>query len=250
MDNGELAGVIGDALQEHPKLYYAATLKESHIPFHPKKLAFFGDAFCDVFNAYDIGLFDSIRLMIRYEKSLKAWQKIISRIDSREVRDTLIMDYVHPVFMVLCDTPNTFKDQLVRGCVKLADISRGDNSYLVEEGEKGPIRRNWFAEMKSVCVGSSLGERLLEIVDDDLYGCTDAAHFRKIHGAGVHDLSQTLVSGLVQSYSPADGVTLQTYVKPFDLGRELEIADRQRMRMQNAYTLFCEYADYLENESK
>lgn len=43
---------------------------------------------------------------------------------------------------------------------------------------------------------------------------------------------------------------MQAYVEPFNLDRELEIADRQRLRMQNAYTLFCEYADYLENESK
>ena len=41
MDNVELAGVIGDALQKHPKLCYAATLEESHIPFHPKKAGFF-----------------------------------------------------------------------------------------------------------------------------------------------------------------------------------------------------------------
>lgn len=250
MDNDGLAGAIGDALEGHPRLYYAMTLVESHIPFHPKKLAFFGDAFCDVFNEYDIGLFDSIRLMIRYEKSLKAWQEIIARMDSRVVRDTLIMDYIHPVFMVLCDTPNTFKDQLVRGCVKLAAISKGDNSYLIEEDEKGPIRRNWFAEMRSVCSDSPLGKRLCAIVGDDLYACADAAHFRKIHGAGVHDLSQTLVSGLVKNYSPADGIMMQAYVEPFNLDRELEIADRQRLRMQNAYTLFCEYADYLESELK
>lgn len=134
MGNVELAEAIGDALEEHPRLYCAMTLEESHIPFHPKKLAFFGDAFCDVFNSYDIGLFDSVRLMIRYEKSLKAWQEIIVRMDPGVVRDTLIMDYVQPVFMVLCDTPNTFKDQLVRGCVKLRAISKGDNSYLIEGG--------------------------------------------------------------------------------------------------------------------
>ena len=79
-----------------------------------------------MFNAYDIGLFDSIRLMIRYEKPLKAWRQIIDGMDSGVVKDTLIMDYVHPVFIVLCDTPNAFKDQLVRGCVRLAAISKGD----------------------------------------------------------------------------------------------------------------------------
>ena len=55
MGNVELAEAIGDALEEHPKLHYAMALEESHIPFRPKKPAFFSGAFCDVFNAYHVG---------------------------------------------------------------------------------------------------------------------------------------------------------------------------------------------------
>ena len=156
------------------------------------------------------------------------------------------MDYVHPVFVTLCDVPNTFKDRFVRGCVKLAAISKGDSSYLVEVDErKKPIRRNWFAEMRKTCSDIPLGRRLCSVVNDDLYNCPDAAHFRDIHGATAHDLSQTLVSGLTQSCSPASGVVMQTYAEPFSLYRELEAADRQRLRMQNAYMLFGEFADSL-----
>lgn len=38
---------------------------------------------------------------------------------------------------------------------------------------------------------------------------------------------------------------LQTYVKPFDLGKELEVLDRQRRRIQKAYLLFGDYGDAL-----
>ena len=81
--------------------------------------------FCDIFASYNDALFDSVRLMIRYEKSLKAWSEIIAGVDDKVLRDTLVMDYVHPVFVTACDLPNVFKDRLVRGCVKLATIAEG-----------------------------------------------------------------------------------------------------------------------------
>lgn len=113
-----------------PDPLYPTKLNDSHIPRHAVKRDFINDVFCDVFASYNDALFDSVRLMIRYEKSLMAWREIISGINDREVRDTLVMDYVHPVFATACDLPNVFKDRLVRGCVKLATIAEGDYSYL------------------------------------------------------------------------------------------------------------------------
>jgi hypothetical protein len=250
IDNFELAEAIANCLVKHPKSYYSTTLEDSHIPLHEPKLDFFGDPFCEVFNSYNAALFDSIRVMIRYEKSLKVWNEIASQLNSEIIRNTLIMDYVHPVFVVLCDTPNAFKDRLVRGCVKLTAISKGDSSFLVEKDVNGKtIRRDWFKDMGSICSESSLGKQLCAIVTDELYKCQDATHFRQIHGAGVHDLSPTLVSGVSLCSSPGDGAAYQCYREPFDLGKELEIADRQRLRMQKAYSLFCEYADWLQDES-
>lgn len=68
--------------------------------------------------------------MIRYEKSPMAWRKIFSEIYSKEVRDTLAMDYVRPVFVTTYDLPNMFKDRLVRGRTKLATIAGGDYSNI------------------------------------------------------------------------------------------------------------------------
>ena len=74
-----------------------------------------------------------------------------------------------------------FKDRLVRGCVKLATIAEGDYSYLRKS------RCNWFDAMSTVCTNSPLGKQLRDIVDKDLYKDADAAHFRKLHGSGIHE---------------------------------------------------------------
>lgn len=108
-------------------------LDGSRILFHTVKRDFFSNAFLDVFASYNIALFDSVRLMIRYEKSLKAWKEIVSEVCEKDLKETLIMDYVNPVFVAACDLPNVFKDQLVRGCVKLATSAKGDFSYLRED---------------------------------------------------------------------------------------------------------------------
>lgn len=72
-----------------------------------------------------------------------------------------------------------------------------------------------------------------DIVDKDLYKDADAAHFRKPHGSGMHDLSQTLVVGSSQIASSANGLTMQIIIKAFDLDKALEILDRQRLRIQD-----------------
>ena len=239
MDDDGFAEAIAGLVERHPALYYRMKLEDSHIPFHVVERDFFGDTFLEVFRQYNNALFDSVRLMIRYEKSLKAWGEIVAGIDDKVLRDTLVMDYVHPVFMVACDLPNVFKDQLVRGCVKLATVAKGDYSYL-RDG-----RRDWYGAIKKVCVDVPLGRKLCDVVDGDLYRDADAKHFRDLHGSGMHDLSQSLVSGLEQTVSAANCIAMQTYVGAFDLGKELEVLDRQRRRIQKAYLLFGDYGDAL-----
>ena len=138
---GPLSAQIAAALSKHPVLYYSAQLENSHIPAHRDKKSFLGDPFTDTFNAYNGALFDSVRQIIRYEKSLSTWSTVVADIDSKDVRNTLIMDYVYPVFRFLSDIPNVFKDQLVRACVKLATISKGDYSFVhintAKEGLRG-----------------------------------------------------------------------------------------------------------------
>lgn len=187
MASDNLAETIAQFAQIHPTLYYPIKLNDSHVPRHAVKRDFINDVFCDIFASYNDALFDSVRLMIRYEKSPKAWSEIIAGVDDKVLRDTLVMDYVHPVFVTACDLPNVFKDRLVRGCVKLATIAEGDYSYLRKS------RCNWFNAMSTACTNSPLGKQLCDIVDKDLYRSADATHFRDLHGSGMHDLSQTLV---------------------------------------------------------
>lgn len=240
-DNG-LTAVIAELIGKHPALYYPMRLEDSHVSCHGAKHDFSNDTFCDVFNSYNCSLFECVRLMVRYEKSLSAWQAIIDEVDDGVIRDTLMMDYVHPTFTVLCDLPNVFKDRLARGCVKLASVSKGDRSYLNEH------RRNWFQEMEKVCLDTDIGCRMWEVVNGDLYKENDAKHFLDIHGAGMHDLLPTLVSGTGIVLSPVDGVILQAYSPSFDLGKELKIVDRHRRRIQTAYMLFGQYGNALYDE--
>lgn len=239
MNDDGFAKVIAGLVERHPALYYRMVLEDSHIPLHAVKRGFFGDTLLEVFRQYNNALFDSIRLMIRYEKSLKAWREIIEGVDDKVLRDTLVMDYVHPVFMAACDLPNVFKDQLVRGCVKLATVAKDDYSYLQER------RRGWYGAFRNECVDVPLGRKMRDAVDGDLYKDPDATHFRELHGSGMHDLSKSLVSGLEQTVSVDNCITMQTYIEAFDLDKELEALDRQRRRIQKAYLLFGEYGDAL-----
>lgn len=214
---------------------------DSRIPLHVVRRDFIY-AYCDVFASYNAALFDCIRLMIRYEKSLMAWQVIVDEVEGKVIRDTLVMDYVHPAFTLLCDLPNVFKDRLVRGCVRLASLSKGDYSYLCDN------RRSWFKAIKSVCRDTELGRRLCDLVENNLYQEDDAKHFLDIRGAGMHDLQSTLVSGTGVTLSPVDGAILQAYSPSFSLNKELKIIDRHRRRIQDAYALFGQYGDALYDE--
>lgn len=248
MDNdiAQFADEVSEALGRHPGLCYTTVLHDSHVPMHPRKHDLLDDVFSGVYNSYNDGLFESIRLMVRYEKSLMAWEEIAAEMEGGPLKDTVIMDYAYPVFIALCDIPNTFKDQLVRACVKLAALAKEDGSYIDVE-ERGS-RVNWFSEMSKLRSESCICRQLCDIVENGLFRDPDARHFRDIHGARVHDLSPSLASGLVQSRVLGDGVVSLIWSAPFHLASELEIIDRQRLRMQCAYRLFGEFADSLYNE--
>lgn len=189
--------------------------------------------------------------MIRYEKSLSVWSDIVTDIDSKDVRNTLVMDYIYPVFRFLSDIPNVFKDQLIRACVKLATISKGDYSFVqINTGKDRAPRYNWFKELQKSCSDTALGNQLIGIINEDLFEHPDAKHFRELHGYSAHDLTPTLVSGVNQSYSVGDAVSIQAYTPPVDLPNELAIIDRHRLRIQNAYLLFGNYATELQRNYK
>lgn len=74
-DDG-FAEVIAGLVDRHPALYYRVELEDSHIPLRVVERGFFDDTFLEVFRQYNNALSDSVRLMIRYEKSLKAWGRL------------------------------------------------------------------------------------------------------------------------------------------------------------------------------
>lgn len=247
LEADSLSAQIAAALSKHPVLYYSAQLENSHIPAHRDMKSFFGVPFTDTFNAYNVALFDSVRQMIRYEKSLSIWSTIVTDIDSKDVRNTLIMDYIYPVFRFLSDIPNVFKDQLVRACAKLATICKGDYSLVqINTAKDGAPRCNWFKKLQNSCSDTALGNQLIAIINEDLFEHPDAKHFRELHGHSAHDLAPTLVSGVNQGYSVGDAVPVQAYTPPIDLPNELAIIDRHRLRIQKPYALFGDYATELQ----
>ena len=249
LEGDPLSAQIAAVLSKHPPLYYSAQLENSNIPAHRDMKSFFGDPFTDTFNAYNAALFDSVRQIIRYEKSLSVWSTVVADIDSKDVKNTLIIDYIYPVFRFLSDIPNVFKDQLVRACVKLANISKGDYSLVhINTAKDGAPRCDWFKELQKSCSDTALGNQLIAIINEDLFRHPDAEHFRELHGNSAHDLTPTLVSGINQSYSAGDAVSIQTYTPPVDLPNELAIIDRHRLRIQNAYMLFGDYAAELQRD--
>lgn len=251
VESDSLSAQIATALSSHPALYYSTQLENSHIPAHRFMASFLGDPFTDTFNVYNVALFDSVRQIVRYEKSLSAWSSVVADIDSKDVRNTLTMDYIYPVFRFLSDIPNVFKDQLVRACVKLATISKGDYSLVQINTVKDEAPRcNWYEKLQSSCSDTALGNQLIAIINQDLFEHPDAKHFRELHGHSAHDLTPTLASGVNQSFSTGDAVSIQAYTVPVDLHDELAVIDRQRLRIQDAYVLFGNYATELRRNYK
>lgn len=129
VNDDSFAKMTAGLVERHPALYYRMVLEDSHIPLHAVKRGFFGDTFLEVFRQYNNALFDSVRLMIRYEKSLVAWGEIVAGVDDKVLRDTLVMDYVHPVLMVgVRSTQRVQRPACPWVCQTLNGRRRGDYS--------------------------------------------------------------------------------------------------------------------------
>lgn len=120
----------------------------------------------------------------------------------------------------------------------------------INTAKNGVPRYNWFKKLQNSCSDTSLGNQLIAIINEDLFEHPDAKHFRELLGYSAHDLTPTLVSGVNQSYSVGDAVSVQAYTPPVDLPNELAIIDRHRLRIQNAYALFGNYATELQRNFK
>ena len=196
----------------------------------------------NVWNEYSKALFDSIRLTVRYESSLKAWLKLIEEVDD-SIKDTLIMDYVSPVLEAANDIPNRFRDQLIRGGVKLTGILMGEYKYIRLEKDGRTKRPYWFKEYEKIRPKRDASDALFNIIEQDSYNSSDAKFFREKHGITSHDSSPNLVENRVSVCEIDSGLQLLYVKKSLNLEAELEAIDRYRRKMQEAYVVFNEYAE-------
>lgn len=240
----EFVTKVTESVRRHPDLYYSIKIEDEHIPFLPARGDPLNDTFCNVWHEYSYAMFDSIRQLIRYEKSLYAWKQLVEDTDDN-VKNTVVMDYVFPTFRIACDLPSTFKDQVIRAVVKLTCISEGDSSPIATSSTGESKRMDWVKKIKRICKKNPDTKKLYDAIDRDLYNSQDATHFRNLHGFAIHDSSSNLVSGKPVTAAMASGVVMFGYEEPLDLVQELEIIDRHRRSIQNVYVMFDEYASKL-----
>lgn len=234
---------MADAVQRHLRMSFAIDVQDAHIALERVPFDLMHDDFCTVWEEYNGALFDSIRLLVRYERSLKAWDTLAQDLED-DVRLTCIADYAYPTFRVACDLPLTFKEQLAKGVVKLEYLATGDRSLLEKEG-KGktePRAGYYYGEVKRlVCENPEL-KPIQDCLNEDLYDSVEAKHLQEMHGRAFHDSAATLMSGRITIVTFNGGGYGSIVEDPIDLKAELEILDRHRARIQQGYELFSKRA--------
>lgn len=231
--------LIASTFHRQAELCSAISIPEAHVLFAQVPSHLLADEFCTIWQEYNCALFQSLHLYVRYLKSLQAWDTLLPDIPSESVA-TIVMDYVFPAFRTICDIPVTFKDQLAKGAVKLAHITRGDYDVI---SEKHPHRRlNWHKEMAVLSETNDKIQELYAIADEALYRSKSARHFRELHGRFLHDSSVNLVQGLSSVIRDSRGAFLFTYEEPLNLTTELELLRAHLPNLVAAYTAFNEFA--------
>lgn len=226
-------------LNGHPALALSMLVVDSHIAKNDVPISIVSDEFDVIWREYDDALFGSIRRMIRYERSARAWVQLLDSVEDKAVCDTVTVDYVEPVFRMLVDLPLAFKDQLVKATVKLSIAACEDNPLEVIEGIK---RGTWVDEFEKRVACDSMAKRLSNLVYNDLYSSEEAVKLRNLHGRALHDSSVSLVEGRVFVDLIAPGFVAHAVERPIDLAEELGVTMAQRLAAQEAYKEFDVYA--------
>lgn len=230
---------ISASLQKQAKVAYAIEIDGTHIPFHHVPSDFFCEEYMTLWEKYNTALFRSLQLYIRYLRQLLAWQEVLPEANS-DIAPTLTMDYLHPVFRAICDTPTTFKDQLMRAATKLSRISSGDLALISWNHEDRT--KNWPKEMKHAALTDADLLPLFELVTKDLYESDTAKHFSDLHGRFMHDAHPTFLEGMKDAQQDSIGAIVYYSEEALDLNTELESLLLHLPQLGRSYQAFNEYA--------
>ena len=236
---------ISKVIAKHPALALSIKVDESHFAKKRVALSLLADEFHVIWARYNDGLFDTLRRMVRYERSVTAWCMLLNDIVDADLRNTITADYVDPVFRVLSDLPIAFKDQVVRGSVELAIVKQDPNPFETI----GCIKQGgWYKQFKDrVAVDSRSGE-LPDLLNDALYSSREAKRLRALHGCAMHDVSSNLMEGNPFVEQLVSGVIAYGVESPLRIADELDGIKAQRLVAQQAYDSFDSYVRKLISE--
>ena len=241
MNGGFIEG-MSEAVQRHLELCYRTEVSDSHVPFLEAQASDVHAFYCGVWGEYTRSLFECVCHLVRCERSLTAWAKVVPSLDE-DVRLTCLADYAYPVLRLACDTPTAFKDRLMRGAVKLTALARGDHSLIeAVAGDEDGRKVDWIKQFGRLRDTEPSSSALCDHVEGELYRSVDAGHFRALHGSALHDASPTLMAGNKTAFALPGGLLCSGWEGPLGLNEELEAIGRHRLSIQRGYLLFDEYA--------
>lgn len=240
----EFINQVAQVVERHSRSYLLVEIKDAHFRKYQPTYNLADGTLSDCIIEFNDAIFDSLRLLIRYLRSLYAWNAAIQDC-SEEVRGTVLADYVYPVFRLACDIPNTIKDQIIRGTVLPESVSRNDYRFIESFGSEGNGRRNWYDLFETARKRDERLSKIQFIVNNDLYNSAEAKHFRDLHGRALHEVSTTLMSGRRVTAQVFDGGIITSFEEPIELKTELDRLDGFRSALQNSYFAFNTYCESL-----
>lgn len=247
---------IEELVRRHPSTMYSLRVDDSHIPYvEVPAPAIFDDEFVGVWREYNYSLFSLIRLSVRYQWSVLAWDKLLKEAEE-DIRPTVTIDYLWPVMRSLVDIPTTFKDQLARGTVKLISLAEAGKTYDERTkympllgSEDAQRRLKWHDELKKLAKGDPRAQEIYVFAREEFFECPDALHLRELHGRLMHDASSNVLEGNTRLKIDGNGALIEVIEPPMNIVEELEVIQRQRRAMAEVYRMFNGYAAQLYQET-
>jgi len=237
------ASSISEVVARHPALALSIQVEESHFAKKNVTLHLMSDEFHVTWERYNDALFDTLRRMVRYERSVLAWATLLDGVADIDLKNTITADYVDPVFRVLADLPIAFKDQIIRGSVELSVFKTDKSPFETIDGIK---QGGWYTQFKNRVASDPASGELPALVNDGLYGSPEAERLRDLHGLAMHDVSSSLVEGRPFVERCDSGIVAFGVEAPLKIADELEGIKSQRLFAQKTYDAFDLYVRSLE----
>lgn len=238
------ANAIAGVIAKHPALSLSAEVEESHVVLKTIAEHPFGEPFYDTWNEYNHGLFDSIRRMVRYERSSMAWDELLKEVEDGDLKNTITVDYLEPVFRSLVDLYTAFKDQTIKGSVMLAILAREPDPVTQINNIK---QGNWPNAFKAR-VGADAKSGNLPNLVNDLYSNAEGMYLRGLHGNALHDTKSNLIESKRVVMPMAPGLIAVGIDSKIQLSEVLQKVKKQRLVVNKTYDAFDQYARALEAE--